>query len=323
VEHNLSEKQMKKSRLLVFASAMALVALSSLPADAATVGRSASVSMSRSSSIGMSRPAITNSYRATPSPTPSYTASKPASSPTYSPPASTYRPAAAPAQHVVSSSAVQHVSSPGLGSTFLSSLGGSFAGSMLGNLISGPHGSAGTTVVNAGAPAAASSAAPAVMASGMPASAQGSTVIIQESSSSWFWWLVLFASFFAIGFFVYRAFVRARENRESFDDDDYPIDFSLVDRFLQINRALAKRDPDTLSRLVSADMLGNMAALFPDEPYDFRALVAYEVIDLDKRDGLMSVLYSGEDLHDKVPINEVWHYKRHGDAWLLAGVEAL
>ena len=104
---------MKKSRFLVFASAMALVALSSLPADAATVGRSASASMSRSSSIGMSRPAITNSYRATPSPTPSYTASKPASIPTYSPPASTYRPAAAaPAQHVVSSSAVQHVSSP-------------------------------------------------------------------------------------------------------------------------------------------------------------------------------------------------------------------
>lgn len=217
---------------------------------------------------------------------------------------------------------MQHVSSPGLGSTFLSSLGGSFAGSMLGNMISGPHGSAGTTVVNAGAPAAVSSA-PAVMASGMPASAQGSTVIIQESSSSWFWWLVLFASFFAIGFFVYRAFVRARENRESFDADDYQIDFSLVERFLQINRALAKRDSDTLSCLVSADMLGNMSALFPVEPYDFSALVAYEVIDLDKRDGVMSVLYTGEDLRDKGAINEVWHYKRHGDAWLLAGVEAL
>lgn len=316
---------MKNSRLLVFASAMALVALSSLPADAATVGRSASASMSRSTSIGMSRPAITNSYRATPSPTPSYTASKPTSIPTYSPSASTYRPAAAPAQNVVSSSAVQHISSPGLGSTFLSSLGGSFAGSMLGNLISGPHGSAGTTVVNAGAPAAASSAAPAVMAAGMPAPVQGSTVVIQESSSSWFWWLVLFAAFFAVGFFVYRAFLRARENHATFDtsDDDYPIDFSLVERFLQINRAMAKRDSDTLSCLVSADMLGNMAALFPDEPYDFRALVAYEVIDLDKRDGLMSVLYTGEDLHDKGPINEVWHYKRHGDAWLLAGVETL
>lgn len=159
------------------------------------------------------------------------------------------------------------------------------------------------------------------MASGMPASAQGSTVIIQESSSSWFWWLVLFASFFAIGFFVYRAFVRARENRESFDADDYQIDFSLVERFLQINRALAKRDSDTLSRLVSADMLGNMSALLPDEPYYFTALVAYEVIATDRRDGLMSVFYTGEDLHDKEAINEVWHYKRHGDAWLLVGVE--
>lgn len=316
-------------------STLAIAAAGSLAmstsANAATVGRSASMSSGRSMSIGMTRPNITNTVRvpSTPSPTMS-------SSANYNPRPS-YAAPPTPQAHigsVVTSQSVQHVSAASTGSSFMSSMGGAFAGSMLGNMISGSHGSGGTTVVNNGSPGGA--AAPAVMASGMSAPG-GSTVIMQAPASasplsmflSLLGWFELVACVVALTYLAWRMVKQAQSYSSVLrntganmpDADDYTIDFSLVERFLQINRALAKRDSDALSRLVSADMLGNMSALFPDEPYHFTALVAYEVIDTDRRDGLMSVFYTGEDLHNKEAINEVWHYKRHGDAWLLAGVE--
>ena len=321
-------------------STLAIAAAGSLAmstsANAATVGRSASMSSGRSMSIGMTRPTITNTVRAPSTPTPTMS-----SSANYNPRPS-YAAPPTPQAHVgnvVTSQSVQHVSAPSTGSSFMSSMGGAFAGSMLGNMISGSHGSGGTTVVNNGSPGGA--AAPAVMASGMSAPG-GSTVIMQAPASASPWsmvwsllgWCVLLACVAALTYLAWRMVKRAqcyssvlRNTGANMPDTSKAIrgeiNFSLVKRFQEINQALVSGDQTVINSLVHEDLRDTMFALqkYEGGSKPFEAIVAYEVLDLDEQAGVLSVYYTGRDLTDKVDIGEVWHYTRHGDAWLLVGVE--
>jgi hypothetical protein len=243
---------------------------------------------------------------------------------------------------VVNSQSVQHVSAPSNGSSFMSSMGGAFAGSMLGNMISGSHGSGGTTVVNNGSPGG--TAAPAVMASGMSGMSApgGSTVIVQESASASPWsmvwsllgWCVLLACVAGIAYLAWRMYKKAqsyssvlRNTGANMPDTSKAIrgeiNFSLIKRFQEINQALASGDKTVINSLVHEDLRDTLFALqnYEGGSKPFEAIVAYEVLDLDEQAGVMSVYYTGRDLTDKVDIGEVWHYTRHGDAWLLVGVE--
>jgi predicted lipid-binding transport protein (Tim44 family) len=272
--------------LLVGAIIASSVFAGSISRGGGSFSSSRSFSSSPARSLGMSRPSISPSR-------PSYSTPMPSTSPRYSAPA----PSVAPSYRAPSS-----------GGGFLSSFGGSFAGSMLGNAIFG-HGSGGggTTVVNGGG---AGGGAPTVISQGY-------------SGPSFFDILGFLLVAVIIGLSLWLLWRTFRSSGASpQDEDDATLPFSPVVRFMEIQKAFAAKDVQTLRTLLGPDLVEQILADLPDEPGECTLKsVVYSVLDVSGR--VISIRFMAKDTADDSTLKETWHFLRapYGTSWLLNGIE--
>lgn len=284
-------------------------------------------------SVGMSRPDVV--AKVAPKPV----APAPSAAPAYS-----YRPAAAAAAPAVSAPAAHAPvaavsSSPGLGSTFLASAGGGLVGSMLGNAISGNHGG-GTTVVNNGGPGGPSGSsggsldpsiqpAAGALAAAAPTSAHAASPVM----SSWSWAWEILGAIFLIAILVSAAIIGYRlvkRLRKSAAEEKWrermsklvndPLPFGPVARFHAVQDAYFSGSPDPLRDLLGPNMLAQALKSAPLEPRETSfASISYEVAD--RSENMISIHFRGHDLLDDTQINELWHFAKIDDQWLLEGID--
>jgi hypothetical protein len=201
----------------------------------------------------------------------------------------------------------------------MSSLGGSFAGTILGNAISGNHGNnGGTTIVNNGGGTAP-----------VQGSVDGSGTVIQSAPvaqqssgggmGSIIWNVILFAVLIAvivgICLLFYKGFKMLMEyvNKER---GVSTIPFNPTQRFWEIQKAFAAADLVALKGLLGPDVADEMTNDLQPSTITLHN-VSHEVRLSNRNE--FSIWYKFEDGGEEV--NQVWHYERFGQEWLLNGIE--
>lgn len=284
------------------------------PSSPGGIGGNGSMGVRKSEVTG---PVAQQVRPSTPSaPAGSYSGSQPTTSPNYGAP--NY---SAPAPVVVQSG----------GSGFGSSFAGALGGTLIGNALFGHHGSSGTTVVNNGGGGYAQGPAPVAQGGGYVDNGNGQMVqsgpvVVQRkegvSMGSIIVNVILFAVLIAvivgIVFLFYKGFKMIREyvNKERGVGPGQP--FSPTARFWEIQRAFANADVTFLKTLLGPDLVDEATNNLQASTLTLSG-VSHEVRLNNPRE--FSVWYTFEDAGDQV--NQVWHYEKFGNEWLLNGIETV
>lgn len=329
-------------KALVSAIAIAVVVAAS-PVNAASFGRSSSVSVSRSVSTpsrsfsapsAPSKPSVAPSAPSKPTyfgssgnmgvqktiPSSPTSTSTPSQSASWSKPATpSYTPAPAPSY----SAPVPSV--PSNTSTFMSSMGGSFVGSMLGNAISRPH-VAPTTVVTSGGTGSTIVSDSGVSHAGVSSvSNSGSSygpVPSNKSSYGVFNFMFdLIGVLILIGLiggtiFFARRFIR--NYRKEQKGSKMMTNDKLGEIFWKIQDAFATADANTLKSLMTYSLAREATANM--EPFDLTLKNLRHEVYMNEGDSF-TVKYTFDD-GDTLGVVQYWHFEFDEDGNLkLAGVQ--
>ena len=300
----------------------AVASLASVPAEAVTIGRSASFSRPAStfkapsisdpsrvgggSNVGVAKPDVMAKARGTSTvPAPSYQQNYQTPLPL-----------------------TNQNNGSGFGSSFAGSLGGSLLGSVIGNSISRPS----TTVVTQPAGTTAY-AAPA-----------GAPVVYTTSGYGVFSFLGDLVLLILAGAGIYFAY-RWIKNRNTpanviskftgsttssnpefsaksipgmFTATESKADNSMVTKFLQIQTAFAMHRREALAGLVTAELLQQLIFAGSPAPANIKNVSYYEV---DSWKDKKSVRFQALDLTTAQAIDEVWHFTLVDNQWMLEGIE--
>lgn len=343
-----------KTSLFLFAAALAV----SLTAQAGSISRGGG-SFSRGSSsfssparsIGMTRP----TYSAPTPAAPKYAAPAPTTAPrSYSAP--TYRSTTTNNTTVIRE---RSGSGGGFMSSFAGGALGGVVGTMVGNALSTPHvapaqavmaapaATAGALAPQAGAPAVGQQVADGA---GATAAAVGAApmMVVRDTGPGFWTYLVyilvlvaILATLTGLTVLILRRIIEWRADRRaeeefkrlgisrcsSYADIAHSSEaprmnpFSPVARFLDVQRAYAARDTQSLRVHLSDDLYDQMVNDLPAEAGPCTLAGISYVVEHSSRD-LFSVRFKCADTADGSTLNETWHWTR-GDAgvWLLAGIE--
>lgn len=286
-----------------YATALVVLILAALfnpPAEAGSVSRGGSsfsptrAAASPPRSLGVQRPAPA------PAPAPKPTAQRAATPPVAA--ATTVTPTVAP--------------SPS-GGGFLSSFAGGAAGAVVGNALSSPHHSAGTTVV--ASPVAANGEPVAVTYAQPVASSFG----FARGMLDFVFGMVILAMVVCGSYVLWQRWKRAETAQRRLEDAASAAPpFYAVLAFLAVQRAFAKKDVDALGDLCSPNMLAGVLNDLPAEPGEMTIAGTSCSMLLDS-DTLKTVRYEATDTADNTKLRELWHWVRDGKAWKLDGIQQI
>lgn len=314
---------------ILIASAMA----GAVHVEAASFGRSSSVSVSRSSSYSspsrsysapspsrfggstssmgvrksdVTAPVANSVQSARTVPVPSYSAPR---APSYSTtPTPSY---SAP------------VPTPSVGGGFWSSFGGSMAGSAVGNALFGNHSQA-PVIVNGGAVPSASVGSGVGTSASPLTSTYAQPLVPQKSYGIGDFIIDVILFVIALGvvagaaYLIYRGYKMSKTyvNRERGVVLSTPI--APTSKFWEIQNAFAEADKLTLLGLLGPDMVTE--ATHNLTKFDLKlSNVSYAVVLNNPRE--FSVHYTFNDDGEKV--DQVWHYELHDNVWKLNGLETI
>ena len=221
----------------------------------------------------------------------------------------------------------------GMGGVFASSLGGSLLGSMIGNSLfgHGSHGGGGTTVINNGTPTGGTvsstpsmAADPGAIGSISPSGMSPSGVVQSQSKGYTMWnfigdvitFAILIAVLAGLAFLFYKGYKMVRNyiNRERGVGTSQP--FPPTARFWEIQRAFASADVAFLKTLLGPDVVDELTNGLEASTIALSG-VSHEVRLNTPTE--FSVWYTFTD--DGTTVNQVWHFEKIGNDWLLNGIE--
>lgn len=214
------------------------------------------------------------------------------------------------------------------GGGFMSSFLGGATGAAVGNALTQPHG---TTVVQGASPVAGTAT---VAANGEPVSYAPAQVAVAQPQRSATagaadnaMAIVVFLGILAAagvgGYFLLRAYQerRARKLREEAEKmNQIARELRPISLFVNMQKAYAARDMDTLRNLCSADFLAFVETDLPDtpQPYTLTDVSAHVL----ETSGLESaVRYRAKDTSNDTTLNEVWNLEYIDGAWRVVGIE--
>ena len=221
----------------------------------------------------------------------------------------------------------------GMGGVFASSLGGSLLGSMIGNSLfgHGSHGGGGTTVINNGTPTGGTvpstpsmAADPGAIGSISPSGMSPSGVVQSQSKGYTMWnfigdvitFAILIAVLLGVAFLFYKGYKMVRNyiNRERGVGTSQP--FPPTARFWEIQRAFASADVAFLKTLLGPDVVDELTTGLEASAINLSG-VSHEVVLNTPTE--FSIHYTFTDAGET--INQVWHFDKIGNDWLLNGIE--